>query len=150
MRSLINRALLLSLALLLAACGGNEKTDVMFECPSPSGAKVATFFRISHGDNPINQEMKMNIRHANKSFNDGMASFSFKHGYDAVIHWQSENEINIDYPIDSELTHQETVIFGTTRTFNSDDAIKINYQQKPSTHGYFLIEQRCLNASSEL
>lgn len=149
MKNATIRTVLSATLFLLTACGANEKTDMMFECPSPDGTKIATLFRTSHGDNPINQEMKINIRHANKSFNHAMASFSFKHGYDAVIHWQSEHGINIEYPIDSELTHQETVIFGTTYSFSSNDVIKINYQEKPSTHGYFLIEQRCFNGSSE-
>jgi len=133
-------------ALLLLSSCSNKQTDVMFECPSPSGKKVATLFRVSHGDNPINQEMKINIRHANKGFDDGMASFSFKHGYDALIRWSSDHTITIEYPIDSELTHQETVIFGTTRNFSSHDTISVNYQERPSTHGYFLIEQRCFTA----
>ncbi len=135
-------ALMLAVLLLLISCS-SEKTDVMFECPSPSGKKIATLFRISHGDNPINQEMKINIRHANKHFDDGMASFSFQHGYDAVIRWSSDQRITIEYPIDSELTHQENVIFGTTHSFHANDVINVNYQQKPSSHGYFLIEQRC-------
>ncbi len=128
---------------LLNACGMNEKTDVMFECPSPSGEKIATFYRISHGDNPIYHEMKLNIRNASSTFDANMASFSFKHGYDAIIHWQSEHAIDIEYPADSERTHQETVIFGTSQTFNTSDTIRITYQQKPSTHGYFIVEQRC-------
>ena len=131
--------------MLLSSCS-NEKTDVMFECPSPSGKKIATLFRVSRGDNPINQEMKINIRHVDKTFDDGMASFSFKHGYDALIRWSSDHAISIEYPMDSELTHQETVIFGTTHSFHSNDVINVNYQEKPSNHGYFLIEQRCFTA----
>ncbi len=134
--------MMIAALLLLSSCS-SEKMDVMFECPSPSGKKIATLFRVSHGDNPINQEMKINIRHANNSFDDGMASFSFKHGYDALIRWSSDHAISIEYPVDSELTHQETVIFGTTHSFSSHDVIKVSYQEKPSTHGYFLIEQRC-------
>jgi len=132
--------------LLLSGCS-SEKTDIMFECPSPSGNKTATLFRISHGDNPIHQEMKINIRQANKQFNDDMASFSFKYGYDALIRWQSDDAIIIEYPVDSELTHQETVIFGTTYSFSSSDIIHVTYQEKPSTHGYFLIEQRCFTTN---
>jgi len=139
------RLLVLMAALLLGACGFNEKVDVMFECPSPSGQKIATLYRVSHGDNPTHQEMKLNIRHVDRDFDNGSASFSFTFGYDAVIRWQSEHAMRIEYPLDSVLTHQETVIFGTMKTFSASDTIQITYQKNPSTHGYFIIEQRCFN-----
>ena len=141
----MKRAFFIVVLLLLDACGFDAKTDVMFECPSPSGAKIATLYRISHGDNPINQEMHINIRKAGRDFDDGSASFSFTFAYDAIIRWQSEHAMRIEYPLDSELTHQETKIFGTTKTFSPNDTIHITYQQNPSTHGYFIIEQRCFN-----
>ena len=141
----MRRAIFIVVALLLGACGFDAKTDVMFECPSPSGAKIATLYRISHGNNPINQEMNINIRKADRDFDDGTASFSFTFGYDAIIRWQSEHDMRIEYPLDSELTHQETKIFGTTKIFSIKDTIHITYQQSPSTHGYFIIEQRCFN-----
>ncbi|MDQ6969065.1 MAG: hypothetical protein Q9M16_00960 [Mariprofundus sp.] len=136
----------MTLSVLLSACSGNKKTDVMFECPSPSGEKIATLYRISYDDNPIHHEMKFNIRKADREFEDSMASFSFKYGYDAIMHWQSDHAMTIEYPQDSALTHQETVIFGTSHRFNAEDAIMITYQQRPSSHGYFLVEQRCFNA----
>jgi len=141
------KAGLLAIIILLASCGLDAKTDIMFACPSPSGSKIATLYRIAHGDSPINQEMHMNIRKVDSDFDDDMASFSFKHGYDAVVRWDSDHAMRIEFPQDSELTHQENVIFGTTRTFNPSDAITIIYQQNPSTHGYFVIEQRCFTAS---
>jgi len=138
-----------TLLLLLNACGMNEKTDVMFVCASPSGEKIATFYRVAHGDNPINHEMKINIRKSGNAFDESMASFSFKYGYDAIIRWQSEHALDIEYPTDSERLHQETVVFGTSQTFSSSDTIQINYQQRASMHGYFLVEQRCFNRVNE-
>ena len=129
--------------LLLSACGTNEKTDVMFECASPSGARIATVYRVANGDRPGDQEMRINVRPAAAVFNDGMHSFSFRHGYDAIVSWQSDQDMRIEYPADSEITHQETVIFGTSQTFDSSSQIRVDYQDKPSTHGYFVVEKRC-------
>jgi len=130
-------------ALLLNSCGFSEKMDVMFECVSPSGNKVATFYRVSTGDRPGDTEMKMNIRLSDTAFRESMHSFSFKHGYDAIIHWDSDQLMRVEYPEYAELTHQETVIFGTSQSFNDRDQIRVLYQEQPSTHGYFVIEQRC-------
>jgi hypothetical protein len=130
------------LLLLLTACG-TEKTDVMFECPSPSGAKVATFYRVSTGDRPGDQTMKLNIRPAHKAFDAGMHSFAFRHGYDAIIHWDSESAMRVEYPRGSEITAQEQAVFGSSQTFDPADTIGMEYVERPSTHGYFMVEQRC-------
>ncbi len=140
----------IGLVVLLSACGLSEKTDVMFECPSPSGDKIATFYRVSHGDNPINHEMKLNIRKRGNAIDTDMASFSFQQGFDAIIHWQSEHVIDIEYPEDSALTHQEMVVFGTSQTFSSSDTIQLRYRQQPSKHGYFMVEQRCFNRTNSI
>ena len=42
-------------ALLVSACGFDEKTDVMFECVSPSGDLIATLYRVSTGKRPGDQ-----------------------------------------------------------------------------------------------
>ncbi len=89
--------------------------------------------------------MKINVRPSTSAFDNSMASFSFRHGYDAVIHWPSDHDLRIDYPVDSELTHQEMVIFGTSQTFHPSDQIKVVYREKPSTHGHFLVAKRCFN-----
>lgn len=137
------RLLSICIALLLSSCGFSEKMDVMFECVSPSGHKLATFYRVSTGERPGDKEMKINVRPAGSVFDENMHSFSFKHGYDAIIHWDSDQIMRVEYPEYAERTHQETVIFGSSQTFNSDDRIKVLYQERPSTHGYFVVEQRC-------
>lgn len=137
------RYLWLPVLLLFSACGFDEKTDVMFECASPSGSYIATVYRVSSGDRPVDQEMKVNVHPAGSSLNDSMHSFSFKHGYDVILTWHSDHDMAIAYPADSEITHQEMVIFGTSQTFSSSDQIKVGYQEKPSTHGYFVVEKRC-------
>jgi len=139
-RSAANTAMLL---LLLTACG-DEKTEVMFACASPSGAKVATFYRVSTGDRPGDQEMRLNIRPADKAFDAGMHSFAFRHGYDAIIRWDSESTMHIEYPRGSEITAQEQAVFGSSQTFDSADTISMEYMERPSTHGYFMVERRCL------
>jgi len=131
-----------TVVLLLGGCG-TEKTDVMFECVSPSGAKVASFYRISTGERPGDQTMKLNIRPAGVKFNAAMDSFSFRHGYDAMLHWQSERALRVAYPQGSEITGQERVVFGTSQTFSASDTIQITYTERPSTHGHFMVEQRC-------
>jgi hypothetical protein len=143
------RFVLLCVALLVSACGVGETTDVMFECPSPSGEKIATFYRVSTGDRPGDQEMKINVRPASSTFDDGMHSFAFRHGYDAVIRWHSDTQMLVEYPEYSEITKQEQVIFGTSQTFSSSDQIRVEYQEMPSTHGHFMVEQRCFTKAQE-
>jgi len=137
--------MLLSIALLLSGCGFANKTDVMFACPSPSGQLIATLYRVSSGDRPGDQTLSINIRPTGTDFNSHMQSFSFRHGYDAMIHWDSEHAMRIDYPRGSEILHQENVVFGTSQTFSEAASIRISYQDRPSTHGYFMVEKRCFN-----
>jgi len=139
--------LMLAIVLVFAGCSSNEKTDVMFECPSPTGAKVATFYRVSTGDRPGDQEMKLNIRPAGAAFDATMDSFSFRHGYDAILHWGSESSMRVEYPQGSEVTNQEHVVFGTSQTFSSTDTIQMTYKEIPSTHGHFMVEQRCFKTA---
>ncbi len=146
MRRTLICATLLYTTLLIGGCGFADKTDVMFECNSPSGQLVATFYRVSSGDRPGDQALSINIRPMHSPFNSGMHSFSFRHGYDAIIHWDSDHAMRIDYPRGSEITHQEMVVFGTSQTFSSADSIHISYREIPSTHGYFMVEKRCYNA----
>ena len=132
-------------AMLLLSCGMHEKTDILLECASPSGEKLATIFRISSGKRPGDQVIKLNIRPAGNSFHASMHSFAFRHGYDAIIHWESEQRIRLEYPQYSSITEQEQVIFGSSQTFNAQDPITMIYKERPSTHGYFMVEKRCFN-----
>ncbi|MFQ5344852.1 MAG: hypothetical protein ACE5DZ_02700 [Mariprofundus sp.] len=145
MKIFLVRLLLAGMGLLTGACGMDEKIDVMLECLSPSGQKVATLYRVSTGDRPGDQYMKINIRPASDALDDGMHSFSFRHGYDAIIHWDSDHAMRIEYPEHSEITAQEQVVFGTSQTFSASDPLKLTYQERPSTHGHFMVEQRCFN-----
>jgi len=128
--------------MMLAACG-TEQTDVMFECASPSGDKVATFYRVTTGDRPGDQLMKLNIRRSGDAFDADMHSFAFRHGYDAILHWDSDSSLKVDYPRGSDIKDQETAVFGTSQTFSSTDPIHITYTERESTHGNFLVERRC-------
>jgi hypothetical protein len=132
--------------LLIGACDGG-RMDVMFECPSPSGRLVATFYRISSGQRPGDQLLSINIRPAGSSFDSAMASFSFRHGYDAIMRWRGEHDLHIIYPAGSEIRHQEPVVFGTSQTFSASEPIRLDYEARPSTHGYFIVERRCLAAA---
>jgi len=132
-------------ALFISGCGFGEKTDVIFECASPSGTIIATLYRISTGERPGDQEMKINVRPTSSAFDDAMFSFAFRHGYDAVIRWQTDTRITVEYPEDSEITHQEQVIFGTSQTFSSSNQIRVDYQEMPSKHGHFMVEKRCFH-----
>ncbi|MDQ6973043.1 MAG: hypothetical protein Q9M30_10365, partial [Mariprofundaceae bacterium] len=140
--------LVFTVVLLLNSCG-TEKTDVMFECASPSGAKVASFYRVATGERPGDQTMKLNIRPAGAAFNAAMSSFSFRHGYDAILHWQSDSALRVEYPQGSEITGQELVVFGSSQTFSASDTIQITYTERPSTHGHFMVEKRCLPIISD-
>jgi len=128
--------------LMLSACG-TQQTDMMFECESPSGLKVATFYRVSSGERAGDQTMKLNIRPVGKAFDADMYSFSFRHGYDSIVRWKSESAILIEYPQGSEIITQEQTVFGSSQTFDSADMIRMDYVERPSTHGYFMVEQRC-------
>jgi len=99
------RFILLCTTLLVSACGLGETTDVIYVCPSPSGEKIATFYRTSTGDRPGNQEMRVNVRPASSSFDAGMQSFAFRYGYDAIIRWNSDTKMRIEYPEDSVVQH---------------------------------------------
>jgi len=140
------RRALICVALLINGCGFGNQTDMMFECVSSSGQLVATFYRVSSGERPGDQTLSINIRPVNYRFKSGMHSFSFRHGYDAMIHWDSDHAMRIEYPRGSEIMHQERVVFGTSQTFSATDSIQISYQEIPSTHGYFMVEKRCFNA----
>ncbi|MDQ6996687.1 MAG: hypothetical protein Q9M82_04405 [Mariprofundus sp.] len=139
------RRALVCAAMLVSGCGFGNKTNIMFECQSPSGKLVATFYRVSSGDRPGDQALSVNIRPFHSRFKSGMHSFSFRHGYDAIIHWDSDQAMRIEYPRGSEILHQERVVFGSSQTFDANHGIHIDYQEKISTHGYFLVEKRCFN-----
>jgi len=134
--------------LFVTACGG-EKIDLLFECPSPDGSKVAILYRVSDGDRAIDRETKLNVRPVSASFDGDMFSFSMRHGYDAIIQWSADDQLEVTYPEDSVLTHIENVIFGTSQTFSSNERIRVIYREKGSTHGYFMVEKRCFNALPE-
>ena len=136
------------LLLFVTGCGG-EKTDLLFECPSPDGSKIATLYRVSGGEREIDRETKLNVRPVSTSFDDDMFSFSMRHGHDAIITWFADDQLEVTYPEDSVLTHIENVIFGTSQTFSSNERIRVSYQEKPSTHGYFMVEQRCFTELPE-
>jgi hypothetical protein len=145
---MIKKLLLAGLsALLISGCSGT--TDVMYECVSSSGHMIATLYRVTTGERPGDQEMKINVRPASSAFNDNMFSFAFRHGYDAVIRWQTDTQMAVEYPEDSEITHQERVIFGTSQTFSSSDQIRVEYQEKPSKYGHFMVEKRCITKAQE-
>ncbi|WP_157821343.1 hypothetical protein [Mariprofundus ferrinatatus] len=134
--------------LLMSGCG-SEKTDILFECPSPDGGEIATIYLVSDGVQDVNRETKLNVRPASESFNSSMFSFSMRHGFDAIIRWQGDDQLELVYPQHAMLTHQEQVIFGTSQTFNPDARIRVSYSEQPSTHGYFVVEKRCFSGSFE-
>ncbi|NWF39047.1 hypothetical protein F3F96_07865 [Mariprofundus sp. NF] len=142
---MIRTVLTAALMLLLSGCGAGEKADVLYECPSPDGSLIATLYRVSDGAREIDRETRLNVRPATTAFNDSMFSFAMRHGYDAIVRWSSEQQLEFVYPLDSELIHVENVIFGSSQTFNSTQQIVVTYREEPSTHGYFMVEKRCLS-----
>ncbi len=137
--------LLLSL-FVLVGCGIGEKSELLLECPSPDGSRIATIYYVSDGDRAVDRETKINVRPAASSLDDSMFSFSMRHGYDAIIHWKGNHQLELTYPEDSELIRVEHVIFGTSQTFRPDDRIRVHYIEQPSTHGYFMVEKRCFTS----
>jgi len=133
---------------MLSACG-SEKTDLLVECPSPDGNKIATLYRVSSGDGDVNRETRLNVRPAASPMDSSMFSFSMRHGHDAIIRWITNDRLELTYPLDAILTHQENVIFGSSQTFSSSDQVRVSYIEKPSTHGYFVVEKRCFNQAHE-
>jgi len=115
----------------------------MFECASPDGQTIATLYRITDGPRQIDQQMKLNLRPSGSKLDSSMSSFAFRHGYDAIIRWRSDQLLEIEYPADSVITTQEMVVFGSSQTFSANEQIRVTYREKPSTHGYFMVEQRC-------
>ena len=82
-------------ALFVIACGFSEKTDVMYECASPSGNIIATLYRVSTGNRSGDREMKISVHPASSTFDGAMFSFAFRHGYDAVIRWHSDTQMTV-------------------------------------------------------
>ena len=134
-----------AVALLLAGCSQSDRIEIVFECPDPSGKLVATFFRSIDGNRPGDQVSGINIRPADKALDSNLRSFAFRYGYDAILHWQTDASLRIDYPKESVITHQEQVIFGSSQTFSVDQPLRLDYRPLPSEHGYFITEQRCFN-----
>lgn len=132
----------LLLSMLLVGCG-EERVDAMYDCASPDGRMVATLYRITDGERPIDQEMRLNLHPVGASGDSDMFSFAFRHGYDAVLRWQGNSRLVVEYPRDSVITAQEMVVFGSSQTFDVAAQIALEYRQRPSTHGYFVVEQRC-------
>ena len=127
----------------LVGCGTGGQYEILFECPSPDGSKIATVYYIANGDRAVDRETRLNVRPAAASLDSDMFSFSVRHGYDAIIRWRESDYLELAYPEDSELIRLEHVIFGSSQTFNPDDQIRVHYIEKPSTHGYFMVENRC-------
>jgi len=142
------RGVALLIVLMLAACSA-EKPELHFECASPEGGMVATVFFVSGGGRPIDRETRINVRPAGSDLDSSMFSFAIRDGYDAVIRWQSERQMVVEYPMDSTIRHMESVIFGSSQTFDPNSQILVSYEPQPSTHGYFMVEKRCYNASGK-
>lgn len=136
-------------ALFLCACSAQEKGDLHFECASPDGRLVASVYFVAGGDRPIDRETRINVRPEGSELDGSMFSFAIRDGYDAVIRWQSERELVVEYPLHSTVRHMESVIFGSSQTFDPDRQIRVSYEPQPSTHGYFMVEKRCYNASGK-
>lgn len=135
--------LLLPLLLLAGGCSRDDTTRPVVQCPSPSGNLIATLYRT--GDGPTGQTTHINIRPKGATLNSSQRSFSFRYGYDAILRWRSESELLISYPKESVITRQERIIFGSSQTFDAGKPLRIAYRPEPSTHGYFITEQRCFS-----
>ncbi len=127
---------------LLSSCS-QEKVDVLLDCASPSGQKVATVFVVQTGSRPIDRLVRVNIHGVSEQADTASASFVFRHGYDAILHWQSDHELTIDYPEGAEIKQQEPAVFGSSQQFDPNDVLRLRYVERASTHGYFRVEQRC-------
>jgi len=134
----------LLMGLLLAACN-TDKPELHFECTSLEGSMVATVFFVGGGGRPIDREMRLSVRPSDSELNGSMFSFAVRDGYDAIVHWKSERELLVEYPMDSTIRHMESIIFGSSQTFDPDNQIRVSYEAAPSTHGYFMVEKRCYN-----
>ena len=133
----------LLIALAVGGCGGSGSVDVMFECASPGGEYVATVYRVATGERPNQRQMRLNVRPQSLSFDADMYSFAFRYGDDVILHWPDAWHLQITYPKHAQILRQERVLFGTSQTYSSTDSLMMDYRERPSTHGYFMVEARC-------
>ena len=115
----------------------------MFECASPGGEYVATAYRVATGQRPNQRQVRMNVRPRSLSFDADMYSFAFRYGDDAILQWQDARHLLIVYPQHAQILRKERVLFGSSQTYSSTDSLMIDYHERPSTHGHFMVETRC-------
>ncbi|WP_154662463.1 hypothetical protein [Solimonas flava] len=133
------RVLVLSSALLLAACGkGAAEREVFFGCEAPGGQFRAEFFREFGGGAAGWQYEAVAV------FERGVSSpariLTLKQGYDVNLSWQSATELKVSYPDAARVDHWQS-------WFGRMADGKVVLEPVPSRQGRFVSRKSgCINA----
>jgi hypothetical protein len=100
----INGAIFVVLMGLLSACGSQVNID--FECPSPDGSLIATFYTESGGGAAGWIAGRVNLRRKDEPFSPKKFVFQMSHGYQARIDWSKANTLSIGYPFGADVSRE--------------------------------------------
>jgi hypothetical protein len=110
----------------LLACGSAEPR-IVFECTSPSGNSVASFYSLSSGGAAGWAVLRISVRPGNHALDRDGHIFQMRHGYDAQVEWFSETDLVIRYPDTAEVDLTEP----------SAGPVSVRYESLSSSQGLF-------------
>ena len=83
------------LALSLTAC---SETRRVFDCASPNGQLIATFYTIGGGGAAGSLDEYVSVRPSTSKFDENDWVFTLTHGYDVRLSWTGPQSLEIGYP----------------------------------------------------
>ena len=143
------KILIVSLLPMLTCCGALEESEVFFECASPDGSKIATFYRVYGGGAAGYQYSRINIRNSDRPINLDSYSFSMSHGGDASIQWKTNKSLVIGYPKYADIQKATGTIFGTSQLYAPESELLVNYIGIDSHVGVFDSESKYMSGCRE-
>jgi hypothetical protein len=81
--------------LALVSCGSS--TEVLMECPSPSGKLVASFYRVMGGGAAGWQVFRVEVRKPKTQYGSDSA-FEMQYAYSVRLEWSGDESLTIGYP----------------------------------------------------
>lgn len=135
-RSAQGLALVLLSAALQLGCGREVRT--IFECPSPDGSLIASFYSVSGGGAAGWSATRIGLRQRGEQFNPDQFVLEMTQGYDTHLTWSAPNTLSIGYPDSATVRHR-------SESTEAAPLVKIEFTPHPSSQGLFLDESldRC-------
>lgn len=141
----------LSVLLLLGAIGGlpygcdrTERTD-LFSCLAPGEARTAIFYSRIGGGAAGTVGHVVSVR----PVSDGKETivFSMSGGYDAVLKWQSDDHLLIEFPSEAQTIYGERRY---VKRLADGGELRVDLLEKESQNGQFVdVRKRCWSAPAE-